>query len=179
MTATDVHSQRKMYHTQERWLKLLAEPVVCKRKDAWLGLGYYFWDMIEDAIRWGNDSKRTTGSFDIYGSIIDCENVLNTVFNEEHYNFWLVQIEKIAKHWYGKTGDKLSISRLNERLREKSLWNKFDGILFQDLITDQEYLLVVKFYYKKRIQLVVFNKNIIKSFSHYSYHECTTIEQPK
>jgi hypothetical protein len=168
-----------MYHTQERWSRLLTSPVVCKRKDAWLGMGYYFWDVVEDAIRWGDDSKRTTGSFDVYESIINCENVLNTVFNEEHYSFWLKQIEKIAAHWYEKKGIKLSINTLNERLREKSLWSKFDGILFQDLITDQEYLLVVKFYYKKRIQLAVFNREIIKSFIHYSYHQCAKIEETK
>jgi len=63
-----------MYHTQEHRLLQLSAPKKCEEKDAWLGIGYYFWDEHEDAIRWGNNSKKRTGKFDIYEGVIDCDN---------------------------------------------------------------------------------------------------------
>lgn len=164
--------QRKMYHTQEAQYLRLTKPMLCKRKDAWLGIGYYFWNDVEDAIRWGNDAKKKTGSFDIYESLINCENVLDTVFNEQHYQLWLTQIEKIGKHWLIKTGQKLTINQMNDRLREKAVWNEVDGILFQDLPQKNDYLLVIEFYYRKRIQLIAYKMEIVLSFQHYSHHKC-------
>jgi hypothetical protein len=34
--------QREMFHTQEKRDSRLYKPVLCTRKDAWLGHGYYF-----------------------------------------------------------------------------------------------------------------------------------------
>ena len=164
--------QKKMFHTQESRLLRLKKPLLCERKDAWLGIGYYFWNDIEDAIRWGNNSKKRTGSFDVYESAINCENVLDTVFNEHHYHLWLTQIEKIGKHWLLKTGQKLTIKQMNDRLREKEVLSDVDGILFQDLPQQQDYLLVIEFYYRKRIQLIAYKSSIVLSFEHYSHHKC-------
>jgi hypothetical protein len=86
-----------MFHTQEKWHDRLGAPIVCQRKNAWLGVGCYFWKEEVDAIHWGHKSKRNTKEFEIYSANINCENVLDTVFNEEHYEFWVKQIEKAAK----------------------------------------------------------------------------------
>ncbi|MGA2798363.1 MAG: hypothetical protein ABSE63_12340 [Thermoguttaceae bacterium] len=162
-----------MFQTQEARAARLTEPLLCKNRSAWLGIGYYFWDDAEDAIRWGNEAKRATGSFDVYESAINCESVLDTVFNEAHYRLWLAQIEKVGTHWYKKTGVKLTIRQLNDYFREKAVWTEVDGVLFQDLPQNQNYLLVVEFYYRKRIQLVAFKKAIVLSFTHYSNHICS------
>ena len=84
-----------MYHTQEKRKVRLVSPVKCNRCDAWLGHGYYFWDDYDDAFIWGKKSKNKTGVFEIYKSIINTENFLNTVFDEKGYNFYKKQIEKI------------------------------------------------------------------------------------
>jgi hypothetical protein len=162
-----------MFHTQETRLRRLTKPILCERKNAWLGIGFYFWDDVEDAIRWGNDSKKASGKFDVYESAIDCSNVLDTVFNEQQYHLWMRLIEKLGKHFLEKTGEKLTVSQLNERIQEKGVWRDVTGILFQDLPTQQDYLLVIKFYYRKRIQLVAFTETIVASFTHYSHHICS------
>jgi hypothetical protein len=173
LTATEVPSQRKMYHTQEHRLLRLSEPKQCEEKHAWLGKGYYYWDEHEDAIRWGNNSKKRTGRFEIYLSFINCENVLDTVFNEKEYRFWLTQVEKVAKNWIKKTNEKLSPEELNDCFRERATWNEVAGIMFQDLPRNPDYLLVTDFHYKKRIQLVVFDKKIIMTFDFLDVYTCS------
>lgn len=42
-----------MFHTQEDRGYTLTKPLLCSRKNAWLGTAYYFWGEEEDAIRWG------------------------------------------------------------------------------------------------------------------------------
>lgn len=86
-----------MFHTQEKREVVLKAPKICVRFNAWLGDGYYFWYDQKDAKEWGHNSKRRTGYFDIYKSEIICDNVLDTVFKEEHYLFWIEQIEKVGK----------------------------------------------------------------------------------
>jgi len=53
---------RKMYHTQEYRGDILPIPIVCRRDDAWLGEGSYFWYDIDDAHDWGKKSKRRKGN---------------------------------------------------------------------------------------------------------------------
>jgi len=161
-----------MYHTQERREKRLSKPILAKRKNAWLGLAYYFWMDEIDAIHWGDSSKRRTGYYEIYQAVIDCENVLDTVFNEEHYNFWIKQIEKAARKIIISTGRKATIKEINQYFTEKAKWSDVtDGIMFQDLPSSED-LLVVSFYYRKRIQLAVFNIKIILSFEFHSEQKC-------
>ena len=72
------------YHTQEYRSNAhaLEEPIKCKGKTAWLGIGYYFWTEVEFAHYWGEDfKKRATGYYDIYKANINVENCLNTVFD--------------------------------------------------------------------------------------------------
>ena len=80
-----------MFHTQERRSVRLVAPLLCTKENAWLGDGYYFWDDIKDAILWGNNSKRETGMFEIYSANFNMSNFLDTVFNENHYNFWKIK----------------------------------------------------------------------------------------
>ena len=156
---------REMYHTQERRRKKLTAPIQCKDPSAWLGIGYYFWYSEEDAMRWGNDRKSKYGYYEIYSAEIDCENVLDTVFNEEHYLFWVKQVEKAAKHFLRKTGRKPTIQHINEYFKEKATWTEVSGILFQDLPSNENYLHVRSFYYRKRIQIVVYKTEIIANFA--------------
>lgn len=157
-------SIRQMYHTQERRVAKLNKPIQCTREDAWLGNAYYFWDDFKDAQVWGEKAKTATGEYEIYSANIDCSNILDTVFNEEQYNFWLIQVEKTAIKIVTATGKKPSIYELNRYFKERASWNEVDGILFQDLPKNNNMLLVLELWYRKRIQLAVYNLTIINNF---------------
>jgi hypothetical protein len=176
-------SRKVYYHTQESRDLVLTEPIPCTREDAWLGNAIYFWYEIEDAEEWGNNSKKQYGYYEIYTSEIETENVLNAVFNEEHYYFWYRQIEKVAKEIISKTNIKPSIKELNDYFKERGTWNDVDGILFQDLPTNPNKLLIkpieynnkskrITFPYRKRIQLAVYNSRIIHTFSLLKKEKC-------
>lgn len=154
-----------MYHTQESWPDRLDKPVLCEREDAWLGEGFYFWEDMLDAEQWGHNSKRRTGRFEIYESKIIVDDFLDTVFNEEHYRFWINQVEKTADAIQLKTGFKPTLKEINEYFKEKSLWSEVDGIIFQDIPENDNILKVKSFYYRKRIQAVVYNTEIILTFA--------------
>lgn len=155
---------REMYHTQEHKNKKLTFPVLCTKSNAWLGTAYYFWYDEIDAINWGNDFKGKNGYFEIYNANIDTNDILDTVFNEEHYKFWLSQIEKTAKKIFQLNGRKATIKDINQYLKEKANWQEnITGVMFQD-IPIKNNLMVEQFYYRKRIQLAVYKKEIIKNF---------------
>ena len=158
------------YHTQEKRLTRLQSPIHCSKHYAWLGNGFYFWVDYQDAVMWGMDSKRGTGSYEIYKAEIQSKKILNTVFNEKQYYFWKDQIEKIAKDILTKTGKKATITKMNQYIRQRGLWKDVDGILFQDISKKDE--LIVDFYYRKRIQLVAFNAQIVVNFIFHSEGEC-------
>jgi hypothetical protein len=157
---------RKMYHTQGMSAPYLTEPLKCTRSDAWLGDGYYFWYDESDAILWGQHAKKPYKRFVVYSAEINCDDVLDTVFNEEHYVFWLRSIDKIAETIIKNTGEKPNIKELNLYLKERGGWKNVTGIMFQDLPTNEILLKVIKFYYRKRIQLVAFENTIIHNFAH-------------
>jgi hypothetical protein len=156
---------REMYHTQEKRKVNLPYPIKCIKDNAWLGDGYYFWYDIQDAEKWGNDSKRRTGAYQIYKATINCENVLDTVFNEEHYLFWLAQVEKAATKFIKTTGKKPTLKQINDYFKERGQWDSVDGIMFQELPQNQNLLLVLSFHYRKRIQLVAYKLEIVNSFA--------------
>ena len=135
-----------MYHTQEKRTYRLKEPIICIRKNAWLGAAYYFWYDETDAIQWGHKSKKATGYFEVYSAKVKSDRVLDTVFSEDNYVFWIEQIEKAAKFISKKTGIKASIKEINQYFQEKAKWSDLvDAILFQD-IPISENLLVNEFY---------------------------------
>lgn len=153
-----------MYHTQEKRKIRLENPVICRRGDAWLGSGYYFWDEEMDAISWGYNSKKRTGRFEIYEASINTDNFLNTVFNEDHYKFYRAQIDKVGKHILKKTGLKATVKDICEYINERAKWiDDIDGILFQDLPVG-DISLIDKYPYRKRIQAAVYKLSCINDF---------------
>lgn len=161
-----------MYHTQERRAKRLNAPCICEKSNAWLGSGFYFWAEEVDAIHWGHNSKRNTGHFEIYIADVNCEDVLDTVFNESHYNLWRKQIEKVASAIIKKTGKKPQIKELNTYIAEKAKWSDHvKGIMFQDLPNSAD-LLVSGLFYRKRIQAAIYDKTIINNFALHDTMEC-------
>jgi hypothetical protein len=96
--------RREMYHTQEKRQNRLFQPVLCTRRDAWLGHAYYFWNDIYDANVWGTKSKRRTGQYEVYKGVIESENILDTVFSEDGYQFFLQTINKVIEVFQNKTG---------------------------------------------------------------------------
>lgn len=163
---------RVLYQTLCKRDKRCNAPGLCKKSNAWLGKGYYFWLNEDDAIRWGLDSKYYTRKYEIYKSEIFFDNILNTVFDEGAYNFFVEIIEEAAKIFIKKTNKRPTIKRINDYFNEKGVWAGVDGILFQDLPKSETYGLVQNLYYKKRIQLVVYNKQVVISFVYHSGGEC-------
>lgn len=105
--------EKKMFHTQEKRLKPIAVPILCKKDDAWLGDAYYFWYDEADAVFWGNRFKRNTGKYQIYSADIISDNILNTVFNEDEYLLWIRIIEKAAKSFVKNTNEKTTLKQIN------------------------------------------------------------------
>ena len=119
------------YYTQENRNEELQEPILCIKDNAWLGEAYYFWENEDDAVFWGIKFKNKTGKYDIYEIDInnDDEDILDTVFNREHYYFWIKQIEKAAKNFVKKTGSKPTLKEINDFFTERNIWAEIDGIL--------------------------------------------------
>ncbi len=170
-----------MFHTQEHREEKLNAPIICLRDDAWLGEAYYFWYEEFDAHRWGKTSKKRTGKYEVYTSRIFCENVLDTVFNEEHYLFWLKQIEKVATRIIKNTGEKPTLKEINDYFKERATWEEVDGIMFQDLPSNHRFLKVKPieyrskkraFIYRKRIQIAVYDLKIVNNFVLLSVEKC-------
>ena len=93
------------YHTQECRFNSapLNEPIKCKGKNAWLGVGYYFWTEIEFAHYWGEDFKKeATGFYDIYRANLNVDNCINSVFDEEGYFFFRTKIEETIDYFHEK-----------------------------------------------------------------------------
>ncbi len=160
-----------MFHTQEKRNVRLKMAEKCYKDNAWLGDAYYFWAEERDALLWGKRSKRATGYYEVYTAHIDCEDFLDTVFNQEEYQFWVRQIEKFVQQFDPKLG-KPTIKELNRWVRKKNIWKDMDGILFQDLPTKEADLLIEKFYHYKRIQAAVFNRDVINNFAFFKEGKC-------
>jgi hypothetical protein len=164
-----------MYHTQERRAVRLTVPLECTRNDAWLGDGYYFWWYAVDAKLWGERSKKATGWFEVYKADADLSNVLDTVFNPEHYEAWNEIISSITEVISKKTGHKATLQQLNDYVNKQAGWAKLanvDGILFEDSTPDSQRLLVIGLPHRKRIQLVAYTLRIITGFSFYKQFKC-------
>ena len=160
-----------MFHTQEKREKRLSAPVKCIKENAWMGVAWYFWYDSEEAFFWGLNSKRRTGYFEIYSADIDCENVLDTVFNEDHYQFWKKQIEK-AQTAFIKSGINPTLKILNDYFLDKKIWASISGIMFQDISNREGYYITEGFQYKKRVQLAVYKSEIIANFALHNEGQC-------
>ncbi len=155
-----------MFHTQGKEKLRLIKPIKCEKEDAWLGDGWYFWYHEHDAHFWGIKFKSKTKYYEIYTADIDCENVLDTVFNEAHYLLWIKYVEKAISSYLKKlTNKKITIKDINEFFKDKKVFENVDGVMFQDISNNPENWVVDKFQYRKRIQLAVYNSSIISNFS--------------
>jgi hypothetical protein len=165
--------KRVMFHTQGHSDPCLDFAQECTKDNAWLGKGYYFWKEEQDAIFWGITAKKNYKKYTVYTATIDCEDVLDTVFNEEHYDFWLRQIDKAINILAKKSGQKLTIEDINSYFIQRGGWgDKVRGIMFQDLPSNETISKVIGFFYRKRIQLAAFDKKIITNFAHHFDGDC-------
>jgi len=163
------------FHTQESRPKRLSEPIICDSEEAWLGIGYYFWIDHEFAHYWGMDMKRATGRYDIYKALVNEDMLLNTTFDEKSYYFFVNSIEKV-RTFLVKTGESITIDAVHRFLAEKYfIPQKITGIIYDDLPKNNRkgriYSDIDPLYYKKRIQLVVFNINNVINFEDYRLSE--------
>jgi hypothetical protein len=73
-------------------------------------------------------------------------------------------IEKaIAKFLKGNKN--ITIKDLNDFLRDKGVYEGVDCVMFQDISNNPSRWIVKQFQYKKRIQMAVYNLNIIANFA--------------
>lgn len=150
-----------MFHTQENRRYILTGPILCRRKDAWLGTAYYFWSDEIDAIRWGFDSKE--GRFQVYSARIESDKILDTVFNRDHYDFFIQILELLSNQIVKKTGCRLSKRVLCEYLNNRADWKKeIDVILINDNPQGERERLPIPI--RKRIQAAVYNEACIHEF---------------
>jgi len=164
----------KGFHTQECRSVALTQPLKCVNKKAWLGFGYYFWLEEEYAHYWGQDAKinDNSDSYDIYCADLNIENCINTVFDEQDYvNFIEVIEETILR--YKNRRIPITLENVNRYLAEK-VWTKLEitGIIYDDKPINPRnknriYSEIPDLYYKKRIQIVLFDLKNIRNFELY------------
>ena len=164
------------YHSQEYRPTELITPIKCFAKDAWLGIGFYFWLEVIYAHFWGQDFKSSgkSQSYDVYKAGLKIENCLNTVFNEEHYQFFKEMIEVAIQNCKRKNNQKsVSLDEVHAFL-SKNVWSKLgvEGIIYDDKPTNPKnksrvYSEIPDLYYKKRIQVVIFDLKNISNFELY------------
>jgi len=164
----------KGYHTQEYRSAVLKQPLKCVNKRAWLGFGYYFWLEEEYAHYWGQDSKinENSQSYDIYCAELDIESCINTVFDEKDYVTFVEVIEEAIQYFKSKH-TLFSLEMVNDYLAEK-VWTNLEvnGIIYDDKPTNPRnknriYSEIPDLYYKKRIQVVLFDLKNIRNFELY------------
>ncbi|WP_430827306.1 hypothetical protein [Chryseobacterium indologenes] len=164
------------YHTQEFRCdeEDLESPIICNAANAWLGKGYYFWVEEEYAKYWGEDYKifypKDPGYYSIYKANLKNDKFLDTVFNEEGYNFF---IDSINEAYIELRKRKNSITLLNvNRFLADNVWNRLGitGIVYDDKPVNKEEKgrnssMIPPLYYRKRIQIVCFDIKLINNFA--------------
>jgi len=163
------------YHTQEYRPVQLKEPILCNDEQAWLGEGYYFWAEEEFAKIWGEDKKkRVTGSYSVYSAMIDQGYLLNTTFKEDDYFFFKDCIEQAIQN-IKNNGEDINIKDVHQYMKDV-FWDVIGitGIIYDDLPQNTKrykkgklhrvHSEIEPLYYKKRIQIVVFDLENIQNF---------------
>lgn len=153
-----------VYHTSEhRGTEYIIYAV---GEDQWLGDGYYFWQDFEFAREWGAIKKYT--SFDIYAIEVNLnfdtdEDVIDTVFNEIDYYKFVDKIEYFARLYFEKFNDRPTLQEFNNFIQDYEIWKGVKAMRFQDLPANnkKDFLKVTGFYYKKRIQIVLFDMSLL------------------
>lgn len=102
----------------------------------------------------------------VYRLMVDLpELYTNTFFLYPESDSFPKIIEKAAKSIARKSGEKPTIKRLNDFFREHAQWKNVAGIMMYDQPINDDYVMVKGFYYKKRIQLAVYDLDIVKDFN--------------
>lgn len=167
------------YHTQEFRSdeQPLENPIICNAKNAWLGIGYYFWLELEYAHYWGEDFKKNyikdPGRYSIYKADLDTTNFIDTVFDEEGYNFFKDSIEDSFEK-LAKQNKVITLETVNRFLAD-NIWPSLNicGIIYDDKPNnpvkkrDRIYSQIPDLFYKKRIQVVSFKLENIHNFALY------------
>ena len=169
----------KGYHTQEfRITGLLDDPIICRAKDAWLGIGYYFWIEEEFARYWWEDFKKdNTGYYDIYTGLIEEGKLLNTVFDEAGYDFFCKVVNDTIAQIHSL--DRVLTLQEVHRLLKEEFWVPMgiEGIIYDDTPNNPKgknrvLSEIHPLYYKKRIQIVVFDRRKIHNFDIHLEEQC-------
>jgi len=148
----------------------------------WLGDGWYFWQDLEFAEAWGParicKSRPQPAHYDIYEVELELqassEELIDTVFNEEDYRGFVKVLEYWAAKYESIFGAKPKLSEFNDFIQDHKIWGDVKAIRFQDLPANDRlnYLKVKGFFYKKRIQLVVFDFDLVKSYRIIDTRKC-------
>jgi len=174
------------FHTNEHRGNTLKAPVLALGNSQWLGDGFYFWQHYKFAEEWGfnricKKKKYQDGilnKFDIYKADLQInfsnDAFLDTVFNETDYYKFLEKVEYFADIYFKRIRRKPTLEEFNDFIQDFGIWKNIKAIRFQDLPTNNEttYLKIKGFYYKKRIQIVVYDVTIIRSFVLHSTFDC-------
>ena len=145
--------------------------------EQWLGDGFYFWQDFEFAQEWAKSVRNKYANSDIYTVELDLnfatdEHVIDTVFNEIDYYKFVEKIEYFADVYFHQFQEKPSLEEFNSFILDNKigLWKDIKAIRFQDLPMNdrRDYLKVKGFFYKKRIQIVLFDttKLLKKTITH-------------
>lgn len=149
----------------------MEKPAYCWDETAWLGLGFYFWTDPLYAKYWGADKKmKRTGAYDVYKAHLDITNCIDTVFDEKGYFFFEKKIDETVAH-LKSIGAKISLQKVHEFLAD-NIWPKLSvtGIIYADTPTNsalRTHSAIPDLYYKKRIQVVMFQLAEVVDFQDY------------
>lgn len=159
------------YQTTEKRNIRVERPIFCRKGNAWLGKAFYFWKHLDDARIWGKRFNLRKKFFEVYSSDIESDNILDTVFNQQDYYFFLEEVEAFAKRFNELVGRKPTIEDTCDFYNQYNVWEGIDAVLFQDLPLN-ELSLVERYYYRKRIQLAVYKEAIIKNYIYVEEGKC-------
>ncbi len=175
-----------VYQTTAHRGTILTSPIYGEGAEMWLGDGYYFWQDKEFAMAWGFDKKcQEEGNigkkFDVYTSELKFASFetdfIDTVFNKEDYEFFCGSIERFARNYSQRYGRKPTLEQFNNFTKDQKIWGTVKAIRFQDLPANdkKDFLHVKGFPYKKRIQIVVYDKLVIHNFKFYLQRKCSDL----
>lgn len=176
----------KLYHTNEHRGNILEIPVFAEGNTQWLGGGYYFWQDYEFAEEWGENrickkqdyKDGLKDKYDIYQAEVNInfpsDETIDTVFDENDYRKFLEKVEYFALEYEKQFNEKPTLEEFNEFIQDLNIWKGIVAIRFQDLPanSNRTYLKVKRFYYKKRIQIVLYDIDKIRKFEVLGSFDC-------
>jgi hypothetical protein len=127
----------------------------------------FIFGKILNLLRRAKSSRNKYEVADIYTIELDLnfdadEDVIDTVFNEEDYYKFVEKLEYFANLYFQHFKEKPSLEEFNNFIQDNEipLWKDIKAIRFQDLpLNDKkDYLKVKGFFYKKRIQIALFDE---------------------